>query len=255
MAGHEPHIVSQGDQFPAYGLYQVTMVAPGKVGTSDAALEQHVADEGESIDIAEEHHMTGGVAGTVEYVQDEVAHRDLVAVLQPLARQEGGNGGETEHLGLAGEPLEEKGVLGMRAQHLYPGQGSNGPRPPHVVDVAMGKQDLFQADTFPTPPFAEFTSGHSAFSMAAAVVLRRFTGSDVFGASYTQPGPLRAEPSEQVGGIVMSWPTFTAAAQEAGESRLYGGIHFYEGNVVGLDLGRRCGDAAYARAQDLWSGA
>ena len=48
---------------------------------------------------------------------------------------------------------------------------------------------------------------------------------------------------------------FTAAAQEAGESRLYGGIHFYEGNVVGLDLGRRCGDAAYARAQDLWSGA
>ena len=113
----------------------------------------------------------------------------------------------------------------------------------------------FQADNFPTPPFAEFTSGHSAFSMAAAVVLRRFTGSDVFGASYTQPGPLRAEPSEQVGGIVMSWPTFTAAAQEAGESRLYGGIHFYEGHVVGLDLGRRCGDAAYARAQDLWSGA
>lgn len=113
----------------------------------------------------------------------------------------------------------------------------------------------FQADTFPTPPFAEYTSGHSAFSMAAATVLRRFTGSDAFGASYTQPGPLRAEPSEQVGGIVLSWPTFTAAAQEAGESRLYGGIHFYEGNVVGLELGRRCGDSAYARAQDLWSGA
>lgn len=113
----------------------------------------------------------------------------------------------------------------------------------------------FQADTFPTPPFAEYTSGHSAFSMAAATVLRRFTGSDAFGASYTQPGPLRAEPGEQVGGIVLSWPTFTAAALEAGESRLYGGIHFYEGNVVGLDIGRRCGDAAYAKAQDLWSGA
>jgi hypothetical protein len=67
--------------------------------------------------------------------------------------------------------------------------------------------------------------------------------------------PLRAEPQAPVGGVVLSWPTFTSAAEEAGESRLYGGIHFYEGNVVGLDIGRKCGEAAYARAQDFWSGA
>jgi hypothetical protein len=38
-------------------------------------------------------------------------------------------------------------------------------------------------------------------------------------------------------------------------ARLYCGIRFSKGNVVGLDLGRKVGEAAYAKAQDLWSGA
>lgn len=113
----------------------------------------------------------------------------------------------------------------------------------------------FQVPTFPTPPFSEFTSGHSGFSMAAATVLKKFTGSDRFGFFYSQDVQLKADPTEQVTDIVLSWPTFTGAAREAGESRLYGGIHFYEGNVVGLDIGEKVGAAAYARAQDLWSGA
>lgn len=113
----------------------------------------------------------------------------------------------------------------------------------------------FQANTFPTPPFAEYTSGHSAFSAAGAEVLKRFTGSDRFNFYYAQPAPLKADPTVPVTDVVLAWPTFSAAAAEAGESRLYGGIHFYEGNVVGLDIGRRCGTAAYAKAQDLWSGA
>ena len=113
----------------------------------------------------------------------------------------------------------------------------------------------FQVSTFPTPPFAEFTSGHSGFSMAAATVLKTFTGSDKFGFFYSQDVPLKADPTEPVIGTVLHWPTFTAAAREAGESRLYGGIHFYEGNVAGLDIGEKVGAAAYVKAQDLWSGA
>lgn len=113
----------------------------------------------------------------------------------------------------------------------------------------------FQVPTFPTPPFSEFTSGHSGFSMAAATVLKRFTGSDKFGFFYAQEVPLKADPTEPVTDVVLHWSTFTGAAQQAGESRLYGGIHFYEGNVVGLDLGEKVGNAAYAKAQDLWSGA
>ncbi|MBK7416518.1 MAG: phosphatase PAP2 family protein [Dechloromonas sp.] len=99
------------------------------------------------------------------------------------------------------------------------------------------------------------SSGHSGFSMAAATVLKRFTGSDRFGFFYSQDAPLKADPSVLVTDVVLYWPTFTAAAREAGESRLYGGIHFFEGNVVGLDIGEKAGDAAYAKAQDLWSGA
>ncbi len=124
-----------------------------------------------------------------------------------------------------------------------------------------GTQDIlgetwtpFQVPSFPTPPFAEFTSGHSGFSMAAATVLKTFTGSDQFGFFYAQNVPLKADPTEPVTDVVLHWPTFTGAAREAGESRLFGGIHFYEGNVVGLDIGAKCGNAAYAKAQDLWSG-
>ncbi|MBL8305555.1 MAG: vanadium-dependent haloperoxidase [Rubrivivax sp.] len=113
----------------------------------------------------------------------------------------------------------------------------------------------YQVSTFPTPPFPEFVSGHSGFSAAAAEVLRRFTGSDAFGASYVQPGPLRVEPSlASAAGTTLSWSTFSAAADEAGESRLYGGIHFYEGNAAGLALGRKVGAAAFEKAQAHWSG-
>ncbi|MDP3522341.1 MAG: vanadium-dependent haloperoxidase [Hydrogenophaga sp.] len=128
-----------------------------------------------------------------------------------------------------------------------PGQGSR--------EILGEAWTPFQVPTFPTPPFAEFTSGHSGFSMAAATVLKSFTGSDTFGFFYRQDTPLKADPTEAVSGIVLHWPTFTAAALEAGESRLYGGIHFYEGNVAGLDLGEKVGRAAFAKAQDLWSGA
>lgn len=123
-----------------------------------------------------------------------------------------------------------------------------------VVDLDGAAWRTFQVPTFPTPPFTEYTSGHSAFSMAAATVLRRFTGNDKFGYFYAQTKPLAADPGEPVTDIVLRWETFTQAAQEAGESRLYGGIHFYEGNVAGLDLGAKVGDAAFTKAEKHWLG-
>ena len=46
----------------------------------------------------------------------------------------------------------------------------------------------YQPTTFPTPPFPEYSSGHSNFSAAGAEILKRFTHSDRFGASVTLPG-------------------------------------------------------------------
>lgn len=107
-----------------------------------------------------------------------------------------------------------------------------------------------------TPPFQEYVSGHSAFSAAAAEVLKRYTGSDAFGASVTvAAGSSRVEPGlVPAQDITLSWPTFSAAADEAGISRRYGGIHFIEGDVVSRELGRKIGAQAYRLATDYIEG-
>lgn len=141
-------------------------------------------------------------------------------------------------------------------RHLFRGkeiQGWNG----NGFSAIDGQAWLpYQVSTFPTPPFPEFTSGHSGFSTAAAEALKRFTSGDAFGVgSYTQSVPLRVEPSlADAVGVVLEWDTFSEAALEAGESRIYGGIHFYEGNVAGLSLGRKVGAQAFDKAQGYWTG-
>jgi hypothetical protein len=113
----------------------------------------------------------------------------------------------------------------------------------------------YQPLTFPTPAFPEHVSGHSTFSSAAAEVLKSFTGSDVFGARYTRPaGSMLIEPGLPTSDLSLSWASFTAAAEEAGLSRIYGGIHFDKGNSAGQSLGRRVGARAFAKAQALWLG-
>jgi hypothetical protein len=108
----------------------------------------------------------------------------------------------------------------------------------------------------PSPPFAEYTSGHSAFSAAGAEVLRLFTGSDVFGESvFFAPGSSRFEPGiTPTNSVTLSWATFTEAADEAGISRRYGGIHFLDGDIDGRDLGRSVGSASFNRAQFFING-
>lgn len=110
----------------------------------------------------------------------------------------------------------------------------------------------FQKDTFPTPPFPEYTSGHSAFSMAAAVILKHATGSDMFTLRHTQDVPLAAEPDMAGLPVTLTWNSFSEAAFSAGESRLFGGIHFYQGNVAGLELGRKVGDAVWTKASSFF---
>ena len=100
----------------------------------------------------------------------------------------------------------------------------------------------------PTPPFAGYVSGHSAFSAAGAEILKRFAGSDQFGESFTaEPGTSLIEigltPSVPV---TLTWATFSDAADQAGISRRYGGIHFEEDDLAGRALGR-------AVANEVWN--
>ena len=105
----------------------------------------------------------------------------------------------------------------------------------------------------PTPPFAEYVSGHSTFSAAAAEVLARSTGSDRFGGSATIPaGSSQVEPGiTPVADVTLHWSTFSDAADQASRSRRYGGIHFRDGDLVGRVLGRLVGRRAWLAASAL----
>jgi len=88
-----------------------------------------------------------------------------------------------------------------------------------------------------TPPFPEYPSGHSTQSGAAAVVL-----TDFFGENYA----FEDRTHEADGLIPRKFPSFWAAAEEAGISRLYGGIHYRAAIIEGLQQGRCIG--AYTNA-------
>jgi membrane-associated phospholipid phosphatase len=86
-------------------------------------------------------------------------------------------------------------------------------RPENAIkDLGLGaKWEPFLA----TPPFPSYVSAHSAFSAAAATILAQFFPNDA--------------------------ERFEAKAEEAGMSRLFGGIHFRSDHTVGLSMGEKVG--------------
>jgi hypothetical protein len=136
----------------------------------------------------------------------------------------------------------------------YKGQLINSWKGPNqgYGDVPGEQWMPYQALTVVTPAFPEYVSGHSTFSGACSQILLGFTGSDAFNASVTIPaGSLKIEPGNTTPAapVTLSWSTFTAAADEAGWSRRYGGIHFYSGDVHGRMLGKMVGSNAWSKAQ------
>jgi hypothetical protein len=134
-------------------------------------------------------------------------------------------------------------------RYLYGGQpvaSWGGPyQGTQIIDGATWQSYL------PTPPFAEYVSGHSTFSAAAATVLTLFTGSKRFGLEVTipalsspiEPGVVPARD------VTLAWSTFDAAADQAGLSRWYGGLHFRDGDIRGRHMGRKIGQEVWARAR------
>jgi len=115
----------------------------------------------------------------------------------------------------------------------------------------------YQRATFVTPAFPGYVSGHSTFSRAAAEVLAAFTGSPFF------PGGL-SESTIPAGGLLhergptadvtLQWATYFDAADQAGLSRLYMGIHIPEDDVVGRRIGAVCGTGAWTLAERYFDG-
>ena len=102
----------------------------------------------------------------------------------------------------------------------------------------------------PDAAYPVYSSGDSNFSAAGAEILRLFTGSDRFGASVTlAAGSSAVEPAvTPAQDTTLSWATFSEAANQAGISRRYGGIHFEQGDLDARATGRLAARAAWATA-------
>lgn len=93
-----------------------------------------------------------------------------------------------------------------------------------------------------TPPFPTYVSGHSTFSGAAATVLAELLGNDVAFSDSIDPQNAPAQQPLATDMLVSrSFTSFWQAAEEAGVSRIYGGIHFSFDNTAGLESGRAIG--------------
>lgn len=136
----------------------------------------------------------------------------------------------------------------------------NGVSPGEVGGVSWMQAGLwrpYQLNTFVTPAFAGYVSGHSAFSRAAAEVLTSFTGSKYFPGglgTHTFPmGELEFEdgPTQD---IQLQWATYYDAADQAGLSRIYGGIHVAADDGPGRIIGSKIGRQAAEKAKTYFDG-
>jgi membrane-associated phospholipid phosphatase len=97
-----------------------------------------------------------------------------------------------------------------------------------VTAIVFAEPQLNWMSFIVTPPFPDYTSGHSTFSAAAATVLPLFYG--------TEDLPFTTG-SDFLPGVYRSFSTCIDAAEEAALSRIYGGIHFRSASEDGLQAG------------------
>jgi len=159
-------------------------------------------------------------------------------------------------------------------RYYYAGREVEGWGGPGKGTIRMRAEDWhpYSPYTFITPPFPGYVSGHSTVSAASAKMLELFTGSDKFGdiekrkaGILTEPGfecklmmmrdgqlPLGHE--KMTCDVALALPTFTATAEMAAVSRLWGGYHIRTDNEVGLVAGRQIAEYEWPKIQAYFNG-
>ncbi|TMC77630.1 MAG: vanadium-dependent haloperoxidase [Chloroflexi bacterium] len=159
----------------------------------------------------------------------------------------------------AGGPMAAlKGNEGRIAVRAWHRRSSPGDQSTPRVDWILGTTWIpYQLPTFVTPSFQGYISGHSTFSRAAAEVMTGITGSEFFPGGLSEwivkAGSFRidAGPSSD---IALQWATYYDAADQAGQSRLFGGIHVQADDFTGRIVGSTCGKDAWVAAQRYYTG-
>ena len=130
----------------------------------------------------------------------------------------------------------------------------------------------YSPDTFVTPPFPGYPSGHSTVSGASARLLELFTGSDrlevvckheagsLTGEAHFAPAKILGvdgklwKDAPATANVDLACPTFTATAQMAGLSRIMGGYHIQTDNLEGIALGRKVAEYSWPKYEAYFDG-
>jgi hypothetical protein len=156
--------------------------------------------------------------------------------------------------------------IGEVVVRVWPGEAIGNPTADTLLPATiqspvrwvLGKDWLpFQRKTFNTPAFPGYISGHSTFSRAAAEVLTHYTGSADFPGGFHHHIILANSLQIDLGpaaNVDLQWRTYYDAADQAGQSRRYGGIHVSEDDFHGREIGSTVGDSAFAMAEKYWNG-
>jgi len=147
-------------------------------------------------------------------------------------------------------------VVGRVAIHAWPGVPVD-PIHQHsgVKWIHADSWLPYQRTNFITPAFPGYFSGHSTFSRSAAEVLTALTGSPYF------PGGLGSYTFTTLGfengpsaPVQLQWATYFDAADQAGLSRIWGGIHPPVDDFAGRRAGAQSGQGAWALARAYFAG-
>jgi hypothetical protein len=115
----------------------------------------------------------------------------------------------------------------------------------------------YQRRTFVTPAFPAYVSGHSTFSRAAAAVLTGLTGSPNFPGGLAtfscDSGYLFFEQGPSAN-VTLQWATYFDAADQAGQSRVWGGIHVAQDDFDGRRIGAAVGKSTLEVARAYFDG-
>jgi hypothetical protein len=149
--------------------------------------------------------------------------------------------------------------VGQVAVHTWPGNPQSPATQYSGVQWILAATWVpYQKSTFVTPSFPAYVSGHSTFSRAGAEVLTAFTndaffpgGLGTFTARQNQFLQFELGPTQD---LQLQWATYYDAADQAGYSRLSGGIHVDADDLTGRKLGSRAGIGAWQKAQTYYSG-
>ncbi|WP_187431655.1 hypothetical protein ROLI_037920 [Roseobacter fucihabitans] len=289
--GVDSFALASNDQFrpdapPQLGDFSAYVDGTGKVTTNDQAYRDQIANViALSANLTNEQKVVAELWADGPRTESPPGHWNQIA--QDIALREGHGIDEDAKMFFAlNAAVFDAGIATWEAKYVF-----DYVRPQSAIrdlfygetieawgGVNQGTQQILAQDwqpyqnvTFVTPPFPEYVSGHSTFSMAAAKTIASFVGSD----TYYDGTTLSNYDLDAVAGIdllgrfetnklafegfgsglpvVLQWDTLTEAAEEAGISRLFGGIHIQDGNLNGLQVGKEVAANAEVRWEALFT--